>query len=131
MGKYIIIAAVLSFVLIFVNTNYFKGKFGEFSINRFLKRISFKDKGILYKNIIIVLDNNSHQIDHILVSKKGIFVVETKNYSGTIYGSDYQKEWTQVFNFGKQKYKFYSPVRQNYTHVEVLNKILEDNYNIN
>ena len=131
MGKYFIIAAILSIILIFINTNYFKGKFGEFSVNCLLKRISKNDKGILYKNIIVLLDNNSHQIDHVLISKKGIFVVETKNYSGTIYGSDYQKEWTQVFNYGKQKYKFYSPVRQNYTHVEVLNNFLNNKYNIN
>ena len=107
MGKYFIIAAILSIILIFINTNYFKGKFGEFSVNCLLKKISKNDKGILYKNIIVLLDNNSHQIDHVLISKKGIFVVETKNYSGTIYGSDYQKDWTQVFNYGKQKYKFY------------------------
>ena len=131
MGKYFIIAAILSVILIFINTNYFKGKFGEFSVNCLLKRISKNDKGILYKNIIVLLDNNSHQIDHVLISKKGIFVVETKNYSGTIYGSDYQKEWTQVFNYGKQKYKFYSPVRQNYNHVEVLNNFLNNKYNIN
>ena len=131
MGKYFIIAAILSIILVFINTNYFKGKFGEFSVNCLLKRISKNDKGILYKNIIVLLDNNSHQIDHVLISKKGIFVVETKNYSGTIYGSDYQKDWTQVFNYGKQKYKFYSPVRQNYTHVEVLNNFLNNKYNIN
>ena len=50
--------------------------------------------------------NKTHQIDHVIVSSKGIFSVETKNYSGRIYGEDNQKEWTQVLNYGKVKNKF-------------------------
>lgn len=73
-------------------------------------------------NNLIVQDQygNSSQIDHIFINSNGVFVIETKNLSGTIYGSDNRKEWTQVFNYGKQKYHFYNPIMQNSTHVRRL-----------
>lgn len=66
----------------------------------------------------------SSQIDHIFISTKGIFVIETKNYSGIIYGTDDQREWTQSLNYGKTVNKFYSPVKQNFTHVYLIRTLL-------
>ena len=72
----------------------------------------------LINNLIIVdKKGNSSQIDHIFINSTGVYVVETKNLSGTIYGDDNRREWTQVFNYGKQKYHFYNPIMQNETHV--------------
>ncbi|AXH99790.1 NERD domain-containing protein [Sporosarcina sp. PTS2304] len=58
------------------------------------------------------------QVDHIVVSKFGVHVIETKNYTGWIFGSEHQKYWTQTIY--KNKQKFYNPIRQNYGHVEAL-----------
>ncbi len=73
-------------------------------------------------NNLIVQDQygNTSQIDHIFINSNGVFVIETKNLSGTIYGSENQKTWTQVFNYGKQKYHFYNPIMQNQTHIRRL-----------
>lgn len=64
------------------------------------------------------------QIDHVFVSVYGVFVVETKNKSGWIFGSEKNREWTQTFPNG-QKFKFQNPLRQNYGHVKAIEKILK------
>lgn len=63
------------------------------------------------------------QIDHIVFSIYGIFVIETKNYSGLITGSGHSDEWIQfLYN---QKHYFKNPIYQNYGHIKTLSKILD------
>ena len=47
-----------------------------------------------------------------------MYVVESKNYSGNIYGDGKRREWLQYA--GKKKYKFYSPILQNQGHIHAL-----------
>ena len=103
----------------------FKGIVGEIVINvaMWLKL----DKDIYHRlnNITLPLaDGGSTQIDHVIVSRYGIFVIETKNYKGWIFGGERQKMWTQkIF---KKSYKFQNPLHQNYKHQKVLEQILAD-----
>lgn len=53
------------------------------------------------------------QIDCVAINQQGIFVFESKDYSGYIYGDGLHKSWTQVLNYGKTKHQFYNPIRQN------------------
>ena len=62
------------------------------------------------------------QIDHIVVSEYGIFVIETKTMNGKIYGYYDDSKWAQYF--GKEKYIFQNPLRQNYLHTKTLAKFL-------
>lgn len=81
--------------------------------------------GILINDYMIKDENEkTHQIDHILVNRRGVFVIETKNYGGKIYGSEKRQEWVQSYRYGKVKNKFYSPVKQNLTHVYHVAKAL-------
>jgi len=73
-------------------------------------------------NVTIPTANGTTQIDHVIVSKYGIFVVETKNIKGWIYGDEKQPQWTQVL-YGK-KYRFQNPLRQNYRHTKALSEFL-------
>ena len=129
MYKYLIIALILSIIFIILSSTVFKGFFGELAVKIHLKRL-IKKNNYLINNLIIEIDNKSNQIDHVVISNKGIFCIETKNYSGAIYGDDKRKEWTQVFNYGKQKYSFYSPVIQNKNHIKALNTVFNKDYNI-
>lgn len=102
--------------------NMFKGWIGE-------KAVQFgmwmKLDGNIYKkfhNIIIKTADGTTQIDHVLLSVYGIFVIETKNYKGWIYGGATQKQWTQVL-FGK-KSQFQNPLHQNYKHTKALSEYL-------
>lgn len=62
------------------------------------------------------------QIDHVIVSVYGIFVIETKNYKGWITGSEYGEQWTK--NMYGKKYTFRNPLKQNYAHVKALEEKL-------
>ncbi|WP_066893599.1 nuclease-related domain-containing protein [Clostridium nigeriense] len=95
---------------------------GEQEVSNVLNKI----KGYKLLNDIMVKGNNgTSQIDHILIGKKGIFVIETKDYKGSIYGDEYSREWTQIINMKKNK--FYNPIRQNYGHIKSLEKHIKRN----
>lgn len=76
-----------------------------------------------FNNTLVNGGSRETQIDHIIVSKYGLFVVETKNKSGWIYGNAKDKTWTQVFY--NTKFKFQNPLRQNYLHTKTLADSLE------
>ena len=67
--------------------------------------------------------SDTTQIDHIFVSKYGIFVVETKNYKGWIFGNEKQAQWTQKLY--KKSYRFQNPLHQNYKHQKALQALLD------
>jgi hypothetical protein len=68
-------------------------------------------------------DGSTTQIDHILVSTKGIFVIETKHYKGWIFGNAKSKRWAQIIY--KNKYTFQNPLLQNYKHVKAVQYAFE------
>lgn len=69
-------------------------------------------------NVIVPTTNGTTQIDHVLVSPFGIFVIETKNMSGWIFGRETDPQWTQVFP--RRRHRFQNPLRQNYRHTRSL-----------
>lgn len=75
----------------------------------------------IINDLLLYIDEKTVQIDHVVVSRYGVFIIETKNYSGLIIGSDKDTHWTQFL--GRRKYKFYNPVRQNHGHVKSLNSL--------
>ena len=76
-----------------------------------------------YHEVTLPTAGGTTQIDHVFVSVFGVFVVETKNMAGWNYGSERDREWTQIFPGGR-KYKFRNPLRQNYGHVRALEEAL-------
>ncbi len=60
------------------------------------------------------------QIDIVVATKEGIIVFEVKDYSGWIYGNGNYSHWTQVLAYGKKKYRFYNPIKQNINHIKNL-----------
>jgi len=77
----------------------------------------------IFNSIIVHTGSMSTQIDHVIVSKHGVFVVETKEKSGWIFGSVHDNLWTQVIFDGKVR--FQNPLRQNYSHTRGLAEFLE------
>lgn len=75
-----------------------------------------------FHNVILPAKNGTTQIDHLLVSPYGLFIVETKNIKGWIFGSESQPKWTQVL-YGK-KYSFQNPIRQTFRQKKVLSEFL-------
>lgn len=117
----IIIIIGLFFLLRWLITS--KGKMGEKAVVRKLNWLP-KDQYRVLNNVTIPTPKGSSQIDHLVVSIYGIFVIETKNYQGWIYGGEHAEYWTQ--NIYGNKYQLYNPVLQNGGHVRALRRILKD-----
>jgi hypothetical protein len=99
-----------------------KGYLGERSVKLFLRRLD-KEKYFIAHDVMVKRDDGkTSQIDHVIVSQTGIFVIETKNYRGWIYGSEKSKNWTQVIY--KRKEQFLNPVLQNKGHIQALKEQL-------
>lgn len=96
-----------------------KGKFGEWVVALCLKLGLDKNKYRILNNVMIPDDvGGTTQIDHIVLSPFGIFVIETKNMKGWIFGDRKSEKWTQqIF---KCKNQFQNPFRQNYKHIMCL-----------
>ena len=98
-----------------------KGKVGEEIIAGYLSELPHHKYHVL-NDILLEIGNTSSQIDHIVVSEYGLFVVETKNYAGVVYGQENDNHWTQII--GSKKNSFYNPIRQNQRHVQVLQQCI-------
>lgn len=116
---FLIPLAIIARVL---KTAWFKGVAGEFIVNLSAKMFLDKEQYHLIKDVTLPTEDGSTQIDHIIVSKYGVFVVETKNMKGWIFGSPNQKMWTQKIY--KHSSKFQNPLHQNYKHVKTLGTLL-------
>lgn len=127
----IIFVIIISIVFILNRSRVFNrptaeeiGQRGEQIVSNFLS--GFPDS-IIFNDLTLFDEKTkkSTQIDHIVIRHNGVFVVETKNLAGRIYGNDNQREWIQVLAYGKDKNRFYNPIKQNITHIYSLAKTLK------
>lgn len=103
-------------------TPWFKGFFGELLVRLSAKFLLNPKEYRAIHNVTLKTPDGTTQIDHIFVSRFGIFVVETKNYSGWIFGEENQPTWTQK-RF-KTTNKFQNPLRQNFKHIKALESLI-------
>ncbi|MFZ4699892.1 MAG: NERD domain-containing protein [Candidatus Methylumidiphilus sp.] len=106
---------------------WFKGLVGEAKVNLAIRLFLNKKEYHPIKNVTLPTEDGTTQIDHIIVSKYGIFVVETKNMKGWIFGDPNQPTWTQKIY--RHTSKFQNPLRQNYKHTKTLESSLGLNGN--
>ena len=96
-----------------------KGWFGETVLSTLLKvKLDGTKYRILHNIMLPTDDGTTTQIDHVIVSEWGIFVIEAKTYSGWVFGDAKSPQWT-VTHF-KRKDRFQNPLRQNYKHLATL-----------
>lgn len=118
-----ILAAMILFMK-YLSTPAGKGMLGEWIVSLSQKAFLPKDAYVSVNDIYLKRpDGETTQIDHCVVSRFGLFVVETKNMAGTIYGKESDREWTQAFPGGR-KFKFQNPLRQNYAHIRAISEFL-------
>ncbi|MBO4550207.1 MAG: NERD domain-containing protein [Bacteroidaceae bacterium] len=112
-----------------------KGKRGEMRVSSILSQLP--EEYTILNDLVYRTEKGTTQIDHVVVSKYGIFAIETKNYRGEIYGDDDRKEWTQLIvtkvKYPKKWWKtytyvtksqFYNPVRQSFGHALKIKELL-------
>ncbi|NEX60231.1 nuclease-related domain-containing protein [Noviherbaspirillum galbum] len=119
----ILIAALLVGVVLLCLRLVPKGKRGELAVTA-AKKLTVDGK--VYRdlnNVTLATPTGTTQIDHVIVSRQGIFVIETKNMAGWIFGSENQPRWTQRMGSGAT-HQFQNPLHQNARHVRVLKEFL-------
>lgn len=118
---FIIIIGVISLFVLLVWLMPSKGAIGEKRVAKMLAKHLPEDY-IVVNDITIPCELGTTQIDHIVFSTHGIFIIETKNYTGWISGTDRSEYWQK--NMYGYKYKFRNPLKQNYAHQKALQSII-------
>ena len=113
---FLVIVGYIS-LMIYLKFFYDKGKAGEKAVMRRLKWLPEIDYRVI-NNLMLPTTYGTTQLDHVVISRYGIFVIETKNYQGYVYGGEDTEKWTQ--NIWGNKYSTPNPIRQNNTHVKAL-----------
>lgn len=135
----IFILAIISFVVVkeYKSAPTTKGKAGEWRVHNILSQLP--EGYFVFDDVVLGTNGGTTQIDHVVVSKYGVFAIETKNYRGEIYGNDDWQEWTQKIKtnvtYWKKWYKtytyvkksrFYNPVSQSLGHVRAIERVLKE-----
>lgn len=103
------------------------GRYGEYLTFKYLKRYEDSGAKFLFNVYIPKEDGGTSEIDVLMISKKGIFVFESKNYSGWIFGDEKRKDWYQTLPSGRgksHKEHFYNPIMQNRSHIKHLKALV-------
>lgn len=109
-----------------LNANFtkIKGMIGGNQITKRLQTLDPKQYLLLNDVYIPKKDGTTAQIDHVVISERGIFVIEKNHYTGWIMGAENSENWTQIMN--KRKEKFYNPIKQNAIHIRAVQEYLGD-----
>ena len=125
-GLFVYLGLALAFAVLaaVLRSPRFKGWRGERAVQAAIRRqlnpLIYVD---MHNVTLPTADGGSTQIDHLIFSPYGLFVLETKNFQGWIFGTEKQREWTQqIF---RKRSRFQNPLRQNYKHVKTLQSLLD------
>lgn len=118
-----------------------KGKEGEKAVRKVLRRLS--DEYKVLDDVVLKTAHGTTQIDHVVVSRYGVFAIETKNYRGEIFGRDQSEEWTQIIKTNVRykskwwkvytyitKNKLYNPVKQSIGHAFAIKNLCPELRNL-
>ncbi len=124
MQNLIVFAALAVFLIVvwFLQSPSFKGALGERRVRQSLRAHLDEQEYRLFHDLTLPARDGTTQIDHVIVSRFGVFVIETKNMKGWIFGSADQPVWTQIVF--RRKSKFQNPTRQNYKHIKAVQELL-------
>lgn len=107
-----------------------RGEWSERQVILRLLKAGVNPKAIFHDLYIQKNNGEYTQIDIAVATKAGIIVFEVKDYSGWIFGNEYQRYWTQLLAYDKEKHRFYNPVMQNAGHIRAIRQCLLQNPNI-
>ena len=113
----------VALVLALVKTPWFKGMVGEFLVKLIARWRLPADVYHPLHNVTLPTPDGTTQIDHVFVSRFGVFVIETKHMKGWIFGGEKQPNWTQKIY--RKTVVFQNPLRQNHKHINTLEMLLD------
>ncbi len=107
----------------YLSLRFDKGSYGEYQTYMRLREFEKDGAKFLFNCYLPKKNSETTEIDVLMIDKTGIYVFESKNYGGWIFGSSYQKMWTQTLPNGRRgvrKERFFNPVMQNKSHIRWL-----------
>ena len=112
-------------------TQYREGIKGERKAFAFIKSIIRKDEYLLTNVLLPISEDNFSEIDCVLISRKGLFCIEIKNWSGIIKGNEQDYHW-YLARFDRKNIfeERYNPVKQNQKHCDYLEELFEHKYSV-
>jgi len=102
-----------------------KGHYGEYLTEYALEHGDLGNVAV-FSNVIVPRPSgptSTSEVDVVMLHEKGVFVFESKNYSGWVFGSADQLKWTVTLDAGAKE-RFYNPIKQNRAHVKALSECL-------
>jgi len=117
-----------------------KGMIGEYFVKKQLEKLAKKYQGLSFHNIMLGTEDQSTQLDNLLVTAKAIYVIEVKNYAGRVYGGQYQDQWYQTIRYDNKrkssggrtytkthiaKNSFFNPIKQNFIHINAIKQSIQ------
>lgn len=124
MGLWLLLAVGLALLSGVLRSARFKGWLGERLVRRWLAQgLDPQHYHALHDLTLRLPDGSTTQIDHVVVSVHGVFVLETKHLQGWIFGAERQQDWTQTFY--RHRVRFQNPLRQNWRHLKALETLLD------
>jgi restriction system protein len=100
-----------------------KGRIGEKWVSRALRSRLDPEKSILLEDVTLPAGTGTTQIDHVVITPAGVFVIETKNMAGWIFGDAQDRRWTQVLH--RKKTRFQNPLNQNNKHLRAIEAVTD------
>lgn len=98
------------------------GGFGEYLTEYAMEHGNIPGRRTVFRNVLVPRTTgptSESELDVLMLHDTGVYVMESKNYSGWIFGSEGQRQWAQTFDNG-HKERFYNPIIQNRSHVRAL-----------
>ena len=106
------------------------GSYGEKIVSSLIADLSREDYHV-YNDLLIRNGEYTTQVDHLIVSRYGVFVLETKNIHGKVYGSGNAEYWKQYLPDAgykrhgfTQEYSLRNPIWQNVGHIKSLRRLV-------
>lgn len=112
-------------------TNFYRGTRAE---RRFVGRLCLchiPKENVFHDLYLEYAPNKYTQIDVVILTPVGLFVCESKDYKGWIFGQGHEEYWTASYltkNYRSKTHRFFSPIKQNEIHISCLRNVLGDNY---
>ncbi len=121
---FLVILVAVKLVVSFIRTVFrvLKGAIGERMVARALEKYLDYHSVVLNNVTVRTSNDETTQIDHIVVAPHGIYVIETKRFQGKIFGKLREAEWVQAI--GGRKYHFLNPFFQNHLHTQTISEIM-------
>lgn len=115
----------------FANEAEVAGFQGEKFANYHLRPLLRNDEYLLTNLLIPLRNGKTTEIDSVIISRKGIFCIETKNWAGQIYGNDNDEYWEQIYDDPyKENRRPKNPVIQNERHCSVLDHLFHGHFTV-